>query len=320
MNKIKTFLIAITPLMIVSIIGLSIYFNTTNFFTIREITKKVKIFDTNIDHCHSLDILEDAKNQDIEIPKIAINFDTHSDLYYLRKLSKNGGSVEDWLNEYFAYYNEPEVLYWVIPELEIQNKEIMEIFKEFDDIPDNSILGNIRNNPEKVNTNIGVTPYIQYFKINTENGELDEIIPKDGEQVKLGLENPNSKYKIFKFINCTKSSLPDFKGKNVFLSIDMDYVSNSGFDTTEGFTINRTPEEINQEISNILNTLKKKNIRPTILTMTLSRYYLPKKDEPQVLKFFKSFMSISGLKDNRKEYTRTFDGPRIFEGPKYKGI
>lgn len=321
MDKLKIFFLAITPLIIFLIVSLVVVGDKTSYFTIKNIVKNVKVFDTNIDHCHNINVIEDAKKQNVEISKIVINFDTHSDLYIWRELPKFGSGVEDWLNEYFAKFEEPEVLYWVLPNEEMNDPVIMQTFVSKEDLNDfNSLLGNIKKDPQDVNINLDKKPYVQYLRINTENGVIDdEIIPKKGETIKLGRIG-KSKYKIFKLVNCTKETLPTFHGENIFLSVDMDYISNSGYDTINDFETPRTPKEMDKGIYQLLKTIEKKNVKPSILTFTLSRYYLPKDKEKQTLKFFKKFIAISGKKDTRKKYTRSFYNWELTKFEVFDGI
>lgn len=91
------------------------------------------------------------------------------------------------------------------------------------------------------------------------------------------------------------------------LSIDADYTSNSGFDTVDDFKINKTPTGISNTFYDIFKTIKDKNIKPEIISMSLSPQYLPKKDHEFVNNLFKEIIQISGMRDEINTYKRRYD-------------
>lgn len=299
MNKKIKFIISILPLLIVSII-ISTYITVTNhIFQIKSITKNLKLIDANKDHNQALDTIEHANKKHINIPNTIINFDTHSDVFLFQQIDKQkGAQVSNWLNEFFSKYPNAKELYWVMPKEEAIYPSLQEMFKQKDPIEEIMLYGNSQKNSKNVNPNVQQIPYVQYFIINTNTGYIKEIInPKDTPK-----KDPN--YKIIKITTCTIDTLPNFKNKDIILSIDADYISNSGFDTQLFFTNNRDEANIEKEINKILNTLIKNNIKPTIISLTLSPIYVPDEDIDIILKFFKNFIKYSGQKDNIRLYTR----------------
>ena len=81
------------------------------------------------------------------------------------------------------------------------------------------------------------------------------------------------------------------------MSIDADYTGNSGFDTVDDFKINKTPTGISNTFYDIFKTIKDKNIKPEIISMSLSPQYLPKKDHEFVNNLFKEIIQISTMYD-----------------------
>ena len=150
--------------------------------------------------------------------------------------------------------------------------------------------------------------YSQDFIIDKRNGRLNEYIEKNKYSQQLTNQYTNFGKRI-KITTCTIDTLPDFKGSKVFLSIDADYISNSGFDTYEGFKIRKTPKGIEQGFTDIFKTIKEKNITPEILTMTLSPQYLPKEHHTQVEHIFEFIIHTSGKQDEIKTYKRQYDVP-----------
>ena len=316
MEKLKIFLISITPLLLVSLIGLGIY-NNLEQTKIKTICKNLKLIDVNIHHNQALDAIELAKEKNIKVPDTIINFDTHSDIYVYQGIGQDGAHIYDWLNEFLAKNKNAKTLYWVMPEEETQMKNFDIIFKDIDiKGVDMSLLGNSKKPKDKVNSKINETPFIQDFLVDTETSYMEEIISKKDEDK---LKNP--RYKKIQIVTCTEKTLPNFKGKNVILSLDMDYISNSGFDTIEGWGHNRNEQEIDTALSKMIMTIKNKNIRPEIISITLSPQYVPKRDREQLTYFIEDFLQNSGKEDNLQEYTRTVNDPQTKpRQKKYKGI
>lgn len=279
---------------------------------IKNITKNTKLMDINTDHNQVLDVDEYAKKHNLQIPSILINFDTHSDIFLNRPVNKiKGAGVEDWINEFLIKNPNISEVYWVMPKEEIL---VPFLFLGFFENKDNALttdgsplFGNsIKNNIEykSIFTPIILIPYTQNFLLDPKTGKLNEY-DKNNKLTK-NLFNQQVKYRPIKIITCTENSLPDFKDKKVFLSIDADYISNSGFDTIDDFTNNKNPDEIKTALNSLVNTLHKKNIIPEIISMSLSPMYLPEEDQPQMTDFFKYVIKTAGKSDNIKTYTREY--------------
>lgn len=287
---------------------------------IKTISQNVKLIDGNNNHNQALDVIYLAKRKGIKIPETIINFDTHSDIFLNMEINASyGAHIYDWINEYFAKNPEVKELYWVMPEKEVKNKLLSEIFVEKDMENEFGILyGNSLKSPQSINPDVDKTPLTQYFLINTKNSIMKEFIPEHDEKL---LTAKNSPYRKVKVITCTKKTLPDFKDKQVFLSIDFDYISNSGFDTIEDFKNNRTALGIKIEINKMLKTIVRKNICPQIISLTLSPYYVPKEDEMIVYNFIQKFIKQSGHPDELQEYIHEARVRRVQNGEeKYKSF
>lgn len=321
MSKFKLFLICITPFLFVSVVGAFLFFNS-DYAKIREISKNLLIIDANSDHNQALDVVEYAQKLGIDIPKTIINFDTHSDLYVYKKINpKYGAHIYDWLNEYFAKNTDASEIYWVMPTEEALDSGMQDVFIEKDEAFSTPLQGNSQKNEKDVNPFVDKVPYFQYFVIDTKNSYMTEIVQKEDE-FKLLNQNPQKpRYKKIKVITCTKNTLPDFKNKNVILSIDADYISNSGYDTTNGFNTNKNEKEIKLALSELVSTIHKKHIRPKIITLTLSPKYVPEEDQMHLYDFFQKFIKYSNEEDALQEYTRRADSPKRKENePKYKSF
>jgi len=280
---------------------------------IKDVTANTKIIDANQDHNQALDVAEFAQSQGIEPPKIIINFDTHSDITLNDNIiPPQKARIDNWLDEYIAKFPQVEHLYWVMPREEDSNLYLRMFFGEnkIKDLPyiamfyGNSIKNDMRLhflfNPLRKKS------YTQEFLINPKTGNLNEYVP-DPPPINSYLFDPKIKYKKIKITTCTEDTLPDFKGKEVFLSIDADYISNSGFDTYGKFTNDKTPPQIDQALYSMIKTLKDKNIRPSVIDLTLSPQYLPQDDHQQLIEFFKTMLKISGKKDALQKYTRSYN-------------
>ena len=275
---------------------------------IARVVQNAKIIDANIDHNQALDVIEYAQKQGIKSPSILINFDTHSDIYVNRRISKEkGAQIEDWINEYIAKNNNVDTVYWVMPKEEALDFLLRYDFGEHDGIDiawGIPVFGNVFK-PDMVRflfLPLTVKPYTQKFLINPKNALMNEYV--EGYEYNNLLFEDKTKFKEVTLITCTEETLPDFKGKDVFLSIDADYMSNSGFDTGEDFEIKKTPQELEKTFLSIMKTIDKKNIRPHVISLTLSPEYLPSKHHAHVIDLFERILIIAGLPDALLTYTR----------------
>ena len=281
---------------------------------IKTATKETKLIDANFDHNQALDFSDYIKSQNLKLPKIIINFDTHSDLYINKPITipKEEG-IASWLNAYLAKYPEVEELYWVMPDKEAITQELQVIFAQNDinELSDGvEFYGNslyfelpqdyfIKNPLNKIS-------YSQDFIIDKRNGRLNEYIEKNKYSQQLTNQYTNFGKRI-KITTCTIDTLPDFKGSKVFLSIDADYISNSGFDTLKNFKLIRNKKEIMQEFFEIFETINSKNIQPEYISLSLSPQYLPKQYHKFTYKIFQKIIKFSNKKDALNTYTRGYN-------------
>ena len=317
MKKLKISAIILLPIIIVLLILFGIFYNQKSV-KIGSICRKLQLIDINIDHNQALDVVETAKENNIEIPDTIVNFDTHSDLYVYQEISpKLGAEIYNWVNELVIKNPEIKTVYWVMPKGEAIDDMMQYDFKQrdLDNIPI-ALEGNNRKDEDEVDPNVHKKAYVQDLIINTKNGYLEELA--DEEDYKK-LKQPN--YKRFKLITCTEETLPNFKNKNVILSIDMDYLSNSGFDTSEDWSHNLKPEEVEQAYNKMITTIRNKNIQPQIISLTLSPQYIPQNNEKQIQGMMEEILYYSGGEDIIKEYTRRAGKPQVKKGQKkYKEV
>lgn len=276
---------------------------------IARVVQNAKIIDANIDHNQALDVIEYAQKQGIKPPSILINFDTHSDIYVNRKISKEkGAQIEDWINEYIAKNDNVDTVYWVMPKEEALELILRYDFGEHDGIDiawGIPVFGNVFK-PDMVRflfLPLTVKSYTQKFLINPKNSLMNEYV-EGYEYNNLLFEEKTTKFKEVTLITCTEETLPNFKGKDVFLSIDADYMSNSGFDTGEDFEIRKTPQGLEETFLSMMKTIDKKNIRPQIISLTLSPEYLPSIHHNHVIDLFEKILIVASLPDALLTYTR----------------
>lgn len=297
---------------------------TKNFNnSIKKVTENTKIIDANTDHNQALDVSEYAKKQGIEIPSILINFDTHSDIYLNYPVLEHGqAGVENWINELIAKNPKLNEIYWVMPFEEANNGSLQTLFAE-DNVKSikygKPFYGNCLDNKLDYFTFVFLPLYIRAYKqtflIDPTTARMNEYIKNN--PINNMLFDSQKTYKKVKITTCTANTLPDFKNKQVFLSIDADYVSNSGFDTAEDFKIPKNSKQITQNFYSIFNTIYKKNIRPEIISLSLSPQYLPKEHHKQVQQIFEHIIKTAGMTDPIQKYTRKYDNDPDYLKKKY---
>lgn len=291
--------------------------------SIKTVTQNTKVIDANTDHNQALDVSEYAKNKSIEIPSILINFDTHSDVYLnFKVLTAQGAGIENWINEYIAKNPNVDTIYWVMSTEAANNFKMQTFFAENKKQDLNwgtPLFGNSikdLNDFKFVFNPLSRTPYTQEFLIEPQTAIVNEYV-EDSKFAKI-LFDPTAKYRKIKIINCTKETLPDFKDKKVFLSIDADYISNRGFDTAQNFKMIKNSRQVNQKFYSLFKTMDKKHIRPETISMSLSPQYLPKKNHEQVQNIFKYIIKTSGHTDPIHKYKRKYDPDKNYVKKTYK--
>lgn len=293
---------------------------------IKEITKNAKLIDLNTDHNQALDVSEFAKKSGGgKLPEILVNFDTHSDIYLnYPVISEGSAGVENWINEFIAKNPEVKEIYWVMPYEEAKNLNLQTLFAENDYhlIPRGKaspLYGNSMNPKIRwlhfVFTPLFKEPFSQEFLINTKTGKINEITPN--KALFDYLFTPINQYKRVKIITCTEETLPDFHGKKIFLSIDADYTSNSGFDTAENFSFIKSRKDIEKTFYSILKTVNDKNMKPEIISLSLSPQYLPEIHHEYVATIFYYILQISGKEDVITTYTHKYDNDPNYLEKKY---
>lgn len=320
MNKSKVY-IALSSIAATSLVFIAIYLNCIKKFDftplIKDITSNTKLIDYNTDHNQALDVIEHAKQKGLKTPKILINFDTHSDIIINFPTVSNGKSnIENWLNEYITLNPEVDEIYWVMPENEARNLRIQLSLSEprLEGIENGAPLaGNMinKNFPRTkfIFKPLYKEPFIQEFLVEPKTGKINEYI--ENLEITKTFFDPTIPYKKVKIITCTEKTLPDFAGKKVFLSIDADYISNSGFDTDENWTNNLTEKEMISALFTMFTTIKDKNIRPEIVSLSLSPQYLPQEDHEFITKFFNYVIQESGLIDEIHTYKNKLNNDNI---------
>ncbi len=287
---------------------------------IKEITSNTKIIDANENHNQAIDVAEYAYSKNIYPGKILINFDTHSDAFINWNVLNHETEISNWINEYFAKFPEVEELYWVMPKEEALNLNLRLLFADND-------YKNLENNPvlygnslKKLNllkfifTPLTKQAYTQEFLIDPDTGMMNELVSnEDYKKLKIPFDTSNTKLKKIKIITCTEETLPDFDGKEVFLSIDADYISNSGFDTAANFINKKNKKEAKLALFNMIKTIKDKNIRPQVINLTLSPQYLPEELHQTVIDFFDKIFEVSKKSDALNSYKRQIDPYRVKE-------
>jgi hypothetical protein len=283
---------------------------------IKTVSMNTKLIDANTDHNQALDVMQYAKKNNIEIPRIIVNFDTHSDIYLNDHGTFPDSGVEDWLNEYIAQNPNVDTLYWVMPNEEAKNipmqilmaLKIFDIPKEFSPLLGNSIA---KMNPFYFVVNpIYKKNFSQDFLIDPKTKTMNEYI--EGHKLNKKLFKNNIKYKKVKIITCSKDTLPDFKGEKVFLSLDSDYMSNSGFDTALDFKFIKSDQGILSTFYSVFETVKNKNMKPVIISMSLSPQYLPKSKHNYVNGLLKKTIEYSKKQDIITDYKHHYN-PKRYE-------
>lgn len=316
----KKILTVITLILLIIGAAFSIQYETKKYLTldftpfIKEVSQNTKLIDTNLDHNQALDVIEYANKKGFKTPPILINFDTHSDIFVNTDRKKGQASdIGDWINELLAKQPEIEELYWVMPYEAANNLDLkflfadndLEVMEEHEEV----LFGNSTNTKIKT-THFVFNPltkkaYTQELLIDPDTYKINEN-SEDKELINRLFKKDISKLRKVKLITCTEKTLPDFKDKQVFLSIDADYISNSGHDTTMDFEIRKDRAAINATFYSIFKTLKEKNVKPEIISLSISPQYLPEEHHAFVNTIFNYIVRTSGKTDEISTYKNKY--------------
>ena len=278
----------------------------------QKIVENAQLIDINTDHNQVLDVAEYMKANKIKMPSTLVNFDTHSDLVInMDILTFKESNVENWINIIVAKYPEIKEIYWVMPYEEAKSRSLQIAFAENDleYLLDPQVLYGNSTNPKIKLSHFIFTPltkkaFEQELLVDTTNGRTHENTTDENIQKIFGKDK--SKLKKVKLITCTENTLPNLKDKDILLSIDADYIGNSGFDTIGGFNFIKDNINVNAVFYSIFKTLTMKNANPRVVTLSLSPQYLPIENHEYVKHIFEYILDISNKEDKITNYKNEF--------------
>ena len=255
---------------------------------IKKVFSDVIFADINTQHSQIIDVANVA-NDKYKMPKILINFDSHSDMY-VKPGGNKRANIADWVN-YAASIDGVEKIIWVVPKHSIVNNpdaDRVYFGGRMNIKQDGAYVGNV----DYTQIQDSSKPLVQKIYLNTYSKEITPVI---------GNKKPRGRHiKVLDFIVCTQDTIPDLKGEDVFMSIDGDYFNNCGFDTSEA--IATIPFNLNSAFSDFLHTLDKKNIKAKFLSCSTSPEYTSYARSQDIYGFFKYILSAIGRKDEIQYY------------------
>ncbi len=75
---------------------------------------------------------------------------------------------------------------------------------------------------------------------------------------------------------------------------------------------------MNKALHSLMKTIDKKNIRPEIISLTISPEYLPTMHHSKIIDFYERILIIAGLPDALLTYTRFNEHEEGEDGKSYK--
>jgi len=226
----------------------------------------VRLFYTRRNHTAGLTTLNIAREKGLLANRpnmILMNVDSHSDLYFQQK--SNTIDSGNWVNT--ALLNHPEIseVIWVMPP-EIAHSQL--------------------SHPS-LERNSAVWAYCSQTPIfigETENEIYFDKIPPEKTLA-------SKHYRCIQLYMVTADKLPDLKNRHIYLSMDMDYFSNTGWDTYRQTEVPYQPARVQQ----LFNRLDKANIRPFLVNVAFSPEY-------SYTVYNKSILDWDDTKNQRQAY------------------
>lgn len=255
---------------------------------IRKAIKNISYINAFKDHDQILDALISAEKRFLKIPKILVNFDTHSDIYVDKQIEEY--SIANWINTAVQRYGINQI-FWVIPERGLFNPTCFGFF--FGENIGNSNVFNGNYDIHKVYKDIK-KPLTQRFLFDILNASVSS------ESAKYSDEEFNSylktgKYKKIIVNTCTASNLPKIN-KDFILSIDGDYFNNCGFDSNS--ITEQIPFNTNKAYNDFIDFYSKKLKKASIVGLCISPEYVGFDANGLTRRFYEYFLNAVKTTNN----------------------
>ncbi len=213
---------------------------------LRKVLSKVVVYNSSDEHVNTLMGIRQAVRYQLLRERqnvVLLNVDTHSDLYNYDGEHVSGG---------------PTSAAWMNPAI-LENPKISEVIWVRPPEMDSAVKG-------------------YHFVLNKPTKDLgpDKTIYVDHQAQILYFSPPAdllthpAKYKPVTVRTITADQLPDLQGRDVIMSLDMDYFSNTGYDTHQKIQV---PYRGQEQVCDLFETLARKHIRPFLLSVALSPKY-----------------------------------------------
>lgn len=207
--------------------------------------RNVKFIMPARDHTSGLTTLQKAEKAGLlkeNKPLTLINVDSHSDLYF--SISQDDDlTIANWVNKAILHYPQIKEVFWLMPE-EVSTDPPKRFSRE-------SAVPKYTSQ---------TTIYVDRDKQVTYVEDLPEDFPEEDKK----------KLDTVVLHQITKDQLPKMNGKTVYLSVDMDYFLNTGYDTFNEVTV---PYKGEAGIQKLFKGFNKANVRPDIVNLTISPEY-----------------------------------------------
>lgn len=212
----------------------------------QQVLEDVRFHKGTIEHTGGVETLGEAKRLGLmkDRQNVAlINVDSHSDLFNYRRFW-TGLTIGNWVNKAILDHPEINEIVWVMP------SEIAKVAKK---------------HPKRWR----YSPILDYGEhrvlyVNRANRKTYFYKPP------RDLNKHPEKYESITLRMVTAEELPNFKNRPVYLSVDMDYFSNIGFDT---YKSTRVPYRGNKQVEALFEKLHDAGVKPFIANTAISPKY-----------------------------------------------
>lgn len=238
-----------------------------------------------------VDFLDDMRT-DIDIRDMTVvHFDTHSDFYTYGRPQDyvSGGDISEFINVLVARGDVAEI-YWVLPDWTRQ-PGIRETFW------DEEFYRSETGQP----TYYLAGPKSLSMWVDVDRGDIIFDAPTTDADA----------YRRVLLHKVTLDELPDLSAnRNVYVEVDADYFSNTGYDTDSAAGENPGRAELLTQLMRASDTLKARGTRPRLVSLSTSPSYTADEDRRLISYVFEQAAARAELKDRLIGYTHVFaNGP-----------
>jgi hypothetical protein len=234
-----------------------------------------------------LDFIDSVAGEIRTSGQTVIHFDAHSDFYVYERPQDYVSSedIAEFMNTLIADGNASEV-YWVVPDW-TRRADYADVFWGEEFIrTDAGNPTSFLQGPASLDLWVDLNRKVIFFDAPAES---DNVLRR------------------IRFHKLTVDELPDFTdNESIYLEVDADYFSNTGYDTQESAGENPGEADLKTLLHRSFRLLADRNVRPALVSLSTSPFYTADEDRRMISHAFELAAERIGLKDRLIGYRHIY--------------